>query len=112
VIGGEHGAEGRHHRIEAFVGKRQRLRIGDFDLERQALAQGAFPGAIQQRGHIIRRRHIAPAARRGQGGIAVSGRNIQHPLPAPQVHGLTEFFTHDLQGGTYHREVADAHIVC
>ena len=43
VVGREHRAEGRQHDVEAAVGERQVLDVGDLERYRQAF--GAGPGA-------------------------------------------------------------------
>ena len=36
-------------------------------------------------------------ARRGQRGIAIAGRHVQHALPSAEVYGLTKVFADNLQ---------------
>ncbi|KAG1532040.1 hypothetical protein G6F50_016379 [Rhizopus delemar] len=83
VIGREHYAEGGNDGVEAGGCKGQGLGIGFLDFDLQSCGRGAFTGASQQRGHVVGGDHLAPAAGRGQRGIAVAGCDIKHFLVVP-----------------------------
>ena len=98
VIGGEHHAEGRDHRVEARIRERQRLGIGFLELDDPAFRLGAVAALIEQRRHVIGRRHVAPAPRGSERDVAVAGGDIEHFLARAQIHRLAEIFADDLQG--------------
>src|SRR5262249_109280 len=72
----------------------------------QTLGLGPQPAALEQRGHVVGGRDLAPAPRRGERDIAVAGRDVEHLVAAPEVERLAELFAHDLQRRADHGIVA------
>ena len=99
MVGREHHAEGRDHRVEARVFERQCLGVGGLKRNVEPLGLRPLGTAFEQRGDVVGRRHLAAAARRGQRGVAVAGGHIEHPLVSAQVAGFGQLLADDLQGG-------------
>ena len=106
LIGREHHAERRNDGIETRVRERQRLRVGLAEGDVEPVRLRALAGPLQQRRHVVGRRHRAPAARGGERNVAVAGGDIEHRLPRPQVEGLAQRLADDLQRGADDRVVA------
>ena len=60
---------------------------------------GALAGALEQRRHVVGGDHVAPAARGGEGDVAVAGGDVEHFLAGAEVEGFAQLFADDLQGG-------------
>ena len=99
VVGGEHHAEGGEDGVEARVAEGQRLDVGRLELDFQALGARALGAALEQGLDVVGRDDLAAAARRGEGGVAVAGRHVEHALVPAQVAGFGELLADDLQGG-------------
>ena len=99
LVGREHHAEGRDHHVEAAIRERQRFRVGLAELDVEPFGGGAFAGALEQRGHVVGRDHVAPAPRGRERDVAVAGGHVEHLLPGADVEGLAQLLADDLQGG-------------
>ena len=98
LVGREHHAEGRDRDVEAPSANGSASASAARNVDRQALGLGARAAALEQRRHVVGRGDVAEAARRGERGVAVAGRDVQHPLARPEVEGLAEALADDLQG--------------
>jgi hypothetical protein len=89
----EHAAEGREHGVEDAVVEGQRLgvRLEEGDAA-QALRGCALAAALEELGNVVGRGDVAPAARRGERGVAVAGGDIEDALAGAQVGGFAERF--------------------
>ena len=65
----------------------------------EPLGARALGAALEQRRHVVGRRHLAAAARRGERRVAVAGGDVEHALVAAQVAGFGERLADDLQRG-------------
>ena len=91
------------------AGSRWLVRAADLDAFFVALAADSTPpsspaptprtAAAQQRGHVVGRGDVAPAARGRQRRIAVAGGDVQHLLAGAHVKGFAKLFSYDLQRG-------------
>ena len=97
VVGRKHHTEGGQGDIEAAVGKRQRLGVGDAELHREPIGLCPRGGLVEKVRDIVGRGHRGEAPRRGQSGIAIARGHVEHPLAGAQVRGLGQGFPHDLQ---------------
>ena len=85
--------------VEGRVAERQGFRIRFLELDRQAFGRGARAAALEQRRHVVGGGHLAPAARRGERGVAVAGGDVEHLLAGPEVERFAQLFADDLQRG-------------
>ena len=106
LIGGEHHAERRNDGIEARGRKRQRLGVGFAEVDGEPLGRGPLLAAREQRRHVVGRRDVAEAARRGQRDVAVAGCDVEHLAAGAQVECFAQLLADDLQRGADHRVVA------
>ena len=99
VVGREHRAEGREHDVEAPVGERQVLDVGDLERHRQSFGLGPRRALVEQGGHVVGRGDVGEAPRRRERGVAVAGGDVEDALAAAHVDGLGQRLADDLQGG-------------
>ena len=97
LVGREHHAEGRDHRVEAAVGERQRLGVGLLEFDRQAFGLRARAAALEQSWHIVGRDDVAPAPRRGERDHSVAGGDVEHLAARAQIEGFAKLLADDLQ---------------
>jgi hypothetical protein len=83
--------------LEALVRERQRLRVGLAKGDVQPFRVSSFFGAVEQRGHVVGRRHVAPAACRGERDVPIAGGDVEHALTRADIQGLAEALADDLQ---------------
>ncbi len=88
LIGREHDAECRDHRVEGMVGKGQCLGIGLTEFDVKTLGRGALAPALQQFRDIIGGNDVAPAAGCRECDIAISRGHVQHALSGAHIHRL------------------------
>jgi hypothetical protein len=74
VIRREHGAEGRDHAVEAFVGERQVLSVALDPLDVDGRLGGASPGVLEELGREVQADDFRPAERSGDGDVASRAR--------------------------------------
>ena len=92
--------------VEGAVVEGQRLDVGLAERDRQPLGGGAATAVLEQRRHVVGRRHVAPAAGRRQRAVAVAGGDVQHLRPRPQVDRLAQRLADDLQRRADDPEIA------
>ena len=105
VLRRKHGAKSGQHHIETAVREWQRLGIGDLEGNLQSFGVGTRSPLLEQRGNIVGRGDLREATRGGKGGIAVTGRDIEHALARAHVHRLGKRLAHDLQGSADDGEI-------
>jgi hypothetical protein len=105
LVGCEHDAEGRHHGIEAIVGKGQVLGIRDAELDIHAFRHGSLPAPFEQLADIVGRNHIGKAPGGCQRRIAIAGSNIKNNLATADVHCLAEVLSDNLERRAHDRVV-------
>ena len=88
------------------VGEGQGLGIGFAEADREALGGGAGAAAFQQRRDVVGRGDLGEAARGGERGVAIAGRDVEHPFAGTDIDGLAQRLADDLQGRADHGKVA------
>ena len=106
LVGGEHHPDNRQHGVEGAVGEPEVLGVTLGELDLQALGRRPRPAPFQQLGHVVDAGHLAAAAGRGQGGVAVATGHVQHPLAGLQVGRLDQLLGHGHDPGGHGRVVA------
>jgi hypothetical protein len=101
LVRGEHHAEVGEHHVEGAVRERQGLGVALAEVERQAVGGGAG----EQRGDVVDAGHLGEAAGRGERGVAVPARDVEHTLARPQVDRLAQRLADDLERGAHDRVV-------
>ena len=99
LVGREHHAEGRDNDIEAAIRERQASASASWKLICRPFGGGALTCAIKERGHVVRRDHVAPTPRGGERGVAVAGGDVEHVLVRAEVERLAQRLADDLQRG-------------
>jgi hypothetical protein len=99
LIGREHHPERGHDDVETATGEWQRLGIGLKKADVEPICLGAFAGAIEQCRHVIGGDHVAPTARRGERGVAVAGRDVEHIVMRANIERLAKLLADDLKSG-------------
>jgi hypothetical protein len=96
VIGREHRPEDGKRRVEGSVRHRQVFGVTEPELDVEAPGHRPLASALEQFGNVVDAQSVRAAARRRQGGVAVSARDVEH-LPA------------GLQVGRVGEQLADQH---
>ena len=98
LVDGEHRAEGRQHRVEALVGKRQGFDIPVDEPHAHRLGFDSLAAAAGRgRGRMVRRGDVAPAARGGERRLKIAGRHVEDTCVLAQIHGFAELLADQLQ---------------
>ncbi len=82
VMRGEHDPHAGQHHVELAIGERQRLGVGLTPLHLHAQLRGLFPPGVEQLRSQVGGDHAGPGQGRGDGGVARSGGDVQHPVTA------------------------------
>ena len=90
MIGREHHPEHGKHRVEIPVRHRQVFDVAEPELGVEALGHRPRASALEQLGNVVDADGVSAGARRGQGGIAVAARDVQHLPPGLQVGCIGE----------------------
>src|SRR6185295_4998498 len=106
MVGRKHDAERRERHVERAIRVRQRFGIGYLEPHVEAFGASARGAFVQQLGDVVGGGYVSESVRRGQGRIAVAGRDVEHALAGAHVDCFDQRFADDLQGGADHREVA------
>ena len=69
--------------VEGGVVVRQVLGVALVEGDGVALGGGPLAGPVEQRGHVVDAGHVAEAAGGGDGGAAVAGGHVEHPIVGP-----------------------------
>ena len=89
-----------------LVVERQRLRVALEEVGVQALGLGAPARPLEQGRDVVEADDRAAAPRRGQGGVAAAGRDVEDALGRVDVERLDEQLRHDQDLGPDHVVVA------
>ena len=106
VVGREHGAEDGRDGVEGAVRERQRLRVALQQLDRKPLGLGAAAAALEERRDVVDADGGAAVARRGDGGVAAAGGDVEHAPACLEVGGVAEVLGHEHDPGGHDGEVA------
>ena len=83
----------------AAVREGQRFRVRFAERDGQAVGRGARLAALEQARHVVGGDDLAPAARRGERGVAVAGCDVEHFQAGAEVERFAELLADDLQRG-------------
>ena len=97
MIGAEHHAEGREDDVERGLREAELLDIRHLEANVEGIGPGARLPPLQKRGHVIRRGNLRKPAGGGEGGVAVSRRDIEDPLAGAQIDRLAQGLADDLK---------------
>jgi hypothetical protein len=89
-LGREHDAERGQHEVERAGFEREVLGVADAQFDRQAFRGRSCAGAIEELVDVIGRGDDATAARRGEGGVALAGGDVEDELTGDDVNRLAE----------------------
>lgn len=106
VVGREHHPKAGQHGVETGVLEWQGLGVGLPEFDVQPFGQSPGCPALQQAADIVCRCDVAAAPGRGETGVAIAGRDVQHPLIPADVAGLGELLANQLERGADHGVVA------
>jgi hypothetical protein len=94
VVGREHRAEHRQHRVELVVAERQVLCVRVTKLRVEAFGNSTLARRLEQRRHVVHPHRRRARPRGGKGRVAVAARHVQHPPTGVQVRSLGQQFAH------------------
>ena len=69
---------------------------------------GSGPSAcsVEERTDVVGRSYLRATSSRGEGGVAVAGRDVEHAFAGRDVDGFAQHFADDLQARADHGVVA------